>query len=441
MRPPCRTILRALSVVVGPAVLAVVGPGAGPVAATTSPISFTVVDLGTLGGDASYAAGLNDAGQVVGAADTAGGDGHAFLFSRGGMTDIDRVESRQSFANAINKYGQAVGQFGERPFLYAGGRRLYLDTLGGTSGEATDINDLGQIVGYSGTPGDAAQHAFLYSGGRMRDLGTLGGGDSYALGINSLTHIVGGSYLAGDAVQHAFLYSSSRMRDLGTLGGTTSYANGLNSLDQVVGAADLAGDAEQHAFLFSAGHMRDLGTLGGTTSYANAVNTLGQVVGGSSISGEAVHHAFLYSGGVLYDLNDLIPVDSGWALHWARDINQIGQIVGVGQHDGQLRSFLLTPKVRVESIALNATNARGGQTVRGTIRLNRPALPGGAAVLLSSSNTGVAVPLPGRLVIPQGAVSGSFSVVTRRVPSVANVTITATYESESQNAGLTVYHN
>ena len=49
-----------------------------------------LTDLGTLGGDYSYAFGINDAGQVVGYSDTAAGIPHAFITGPNGvgMTDL-----------------------------------------------------------------------------------------------------------------------------------------------------------------------------------------------------------------------------------------------------------------------------------------------------------------------------------------------------------------
>ena len=46
--------------------------------------------LGTLGGTSSYASGINASGQVAGSANTAGGAGHAFLYSGGAMQDQAR---------------------------------------------------------------------------------------------------------------------------------------------------------------------------------------------------------------------------------------------------------------------------------------------------------------------------------------------------------------
>src|SRR5881275_76438 len=47
--------------------------------------TYNLLDLGTLGGSSSAAWGINEAGQVVGAAATATGAQHAFLYTNGMM--------------------------------------------------------------------------------------------------------------------------------------------------------------------------------------------------------------------------------------------------------------------------------------------------------------------------------------------------------------------
>ena len=102
-----------------------------------------------------------------------------------------------------------------------------LGTLGGSSSDATGINDSGQVVGDSwlSTAANSGRDAFLYSGGSMTDLGTLGG-DSYATGINDSGQVVGHLVYPTDQGFHAFLYSSGSMTDLGT--GLISCATGIN---------------------------------------------------------------------------------------------------------------------------------------------------------------------------------------------------------------------
>lgn len=53
--------------------------------------------------------------------------------------------------------------------------------------------------------------------------------------------------------------------------------------------------------------------------------------------------AFLWERGKMTDLNTLIPRGSGWKLTEAIDINDRGQIVGMGQFRGVEQAFLITP--------------------------------------------------------------------------------------------------
>jgi hypothetical protein len=53
--------------------------------------------------------------------------------------------------------------------------------------------------------------------------------------------------------------------------------------------------------------------------------------------------AFLLHDGQFIDLNTVLPAGSGWDLGAAFDINDHGQIVGTGTHDGAPRGFLMIP--------------------------------------------------------------------------------------------------
>ena len=301
---------------------------------------YQVTDLGTLGGAASYATGINSSGQVSGVSQISGGTlEHAFLYSGGVMQDLGTLGGTQSQAWAIDASGEVVGgsylaNTDYHAFVDSGGVMQDLGLLG--ESEALGVNGAGQVVGDMCT---GACDAFLYSGGVTSDLGNLGGSAS-AIGVNDLGQVVGQSYLPGYTAYHAFLYSGGVMQDLGTLGGTNSVARGINDSGQIVGWSDLPGDTVVHAFLYSGGVMYDLGAPAGSSSYAYAINSSGAVVGYMTPPlGFGNLEAFLYSGGVMQDLDNLVP--PGWGVYQAWSINDRGQIVGYG-HGGH--AVLLTPE-------------------------------------------------------------------------------------------------
>jgi probable HAF family extracellular repeat protein len=68
------------------------------------------IEIGTLGGEESFAYDINNTGQVVGASTIADGSLHAFIWENGIMTDLGEGE-----AFAINNAGQVVGSYNPVP--------------------------------------------------------------------------------------------------------------------------------------------------------------------------------------------------------------------------------------------------------------------------------------------------------------------------------------
>ena len=139
--------------------------------------SSTPTQLSDLGGSNSHSANaINDAGDIVGQSKTGSGNLKAVLWDFDGvssytLTDLGTLGGNQSLAYGINASGLIVGEswFDEteksHAFLYSGGTMYDLNSLvsgagGWTLVSATAINDSGQIVGYA-VDGVGNEHAFL----------------------------------------------------------------------------------------------------------------------------------------------------------------------------------------------------------------------------------------------------------------------------------------
>jgi len=312
-------------------------------------LSYTLTDLGSLGGGSGAGYGINDAGQVVGYATNSDHLGRATLWDGGVAFDLGTLGGPESVANSINSRGQVVGfsdngEVPERAFLWQDGVMSDLGSLGGRDSIAFHINNAGQVVGVSDTRPGMAGGAFLWDGGVMTDLGTLGGFGAGAFGINDAGQVVGGSLLPNNQNEHAFLWQDGVMTDLGTLpGDPDSEAAAINNAGQIVGASGVIEDEiSTRAAIWQDGTWNAIGPL---DSYATAINDAGQVVGFMPSSGGPTRdHAFIYSDGELTDLNDLIPPGSGLTLASASAINNAGQIVGTAYSGGAVpHAFLLTP--------------------------------------------------------------------------------------------------
>jgi probable HAF family extracellular repeat protein len=180
---------------------------------------------------------------------------------------------------------------------------------------ATAINDKGQVVGISGlcsnaVGGASAEHAVLWENGVPMNLGNFDGGVAW----NTPT--------------------------------------ALNNLGQIVGFGNQAdtpsGDFNPIAFLWTKEHhLQKIHPVGeDANNIAWGINKAEQVVGDSCVDSTLTNcRAFLWQNGVSTDLNSLIQSDSSLDLVLANDINDHGEIVGfaVDSTNGATVAFLAVP--------------------------------------------------------------------------------------------------
>lgn len=263
-----------------------------------------IIDLGTLGGPNSSASAINEAGQVAGTSDTRYPQTpHAFLYTRGRMIDVDgRGAGLFSSGIGLNNKGQVVGQFRTandrlHAFVSTSQGLRDLGTLGGDVSFGWDINDAGIVVGESVIDDPASEpfepfHPFVYRKGVMRDLGVLQGGPrtaNAAQEINNAGQIAGYSEVNG--AFHIFFYERGMMTDLGFFGGRQLSVNDMNERGSFVGTAQAPGDSVP--FLYTGGQLYDINTLivwsgGWRVQGANGINDRGQIVGGACRQGTCV---------------------------------------------------------------------------------------------------------------------------------------------------------
>src|ERR1700722_15757162 len=131
-------------------------------------------DLGTLGGANGEALALNKNGQIVGDSDISEGPAHAFVFDHFKLKDLGTLPGfdNASYARGINNAGDIVGESDsadqKRAFLFTRGQLVELGKLEKNLSQsgfnsldvAYAINDQGWIVGY-GTTTDNLTTAFV----------------------------------------------------------------------------------------------------------------------------------------------------------------------------------------------------------------------------------------------------------------------------------------
>ena len=234
-----------------------------------------------------------------------------------------------------------------------------LPTLGGNNGQASAINNRGQIVGISETtvpdPGCPASKPgktispVLWERGEARSLPTLvGDQDGFVQGINDRGQAVGSSGNCNNISLHAVLWENDTAIPLKDLGQPGNAAYAMNDHGQIVGYVSSADGSTIVASIWQNGGVTTIPILPGDgAAFATGINNRGQVVG-STFNSIGWSHGFLSQDGVLTDLNSTISGDSNLFIIAASNINERGQISGMatvvtGPDAGNIHAILLTP--------------------------------------------------------------------------------------------------
>jgi len=262
-----------------------------------------VVNLNLPGSTSNIAVGINDKGDVLGNWTTSTGQARGYVYSRGSFRQLNAVRGQPTryvdinnagyilatstppttdpaganprgylrapngsyrdigtlpYPNpttqpeALNNRNQVTGESGslfapEIPFyafVWNNGVIRQLGSFGNTPNYGLDINDRGQVAGYTSTATFREALATVWTHGRSQLIDTRPAGDyrfSTAQAINNHGHVVGNSNHLGP-----FIYRGKRMESLNTLidrrsGWTVDFSRGINDAGQIIADASRGG--------------------------------------------------------------------------------------------------------------------------------------------------------------------------------------------------------
>ena len=370
------------------------------VSAAANAVDYDIAVLESLSGSGdSLAHALNDNGMVVGQSyNTSTTQLESVIWNNGVIQSL----GVSGIARGVNNSGIVVGETGSGSLVTPDGYAYSwnstdgitnLGTLGGTYSGAFDINESGVITGHSWIPGEGvlASHGFVYKDGVMSDLGTISEPLGYARGegINDAGEIVGRASVSLFGNSDKFLTYWEADGTLNQYIGPGTYSTGvqINNNGLIVGSARTATGG--NTIFASAwdldGNITFLDDFGGDQSKAWSVNDAGVIVGFARDGvGASTNRAFVsYDGVSITDLNTLVNLDGTalTALTEAYDVNESGQIVGIGvTASGQQLAFLLTPVDPADIVAIDVDPWSPANEIR-------PASNNLIAVAVMGSNT------------------------------------------------------
>ena len=332
------------------AVLVAIAFALAPGATAGAQSSYRVIEIGTVPGfDSIGGDDINASGQVVGTLQGGASldEWSAFVWDpASGTRVLGQFAGKGTFGMGINDQGVVAGvTFGS---VYFPGTAFRWTAAGGfeslgSTGTPTDINNDGEVVGYSLGPAWVRWDA----NGLVQPFGQTIYGSPKA--VNNSGQIVGD----GPGTGPAFIFDpQTGLGDLPQFpGGLSASAYDINELGHATGVADVPYTTKRKdttpcglratscAVIWRDGRPT---AVGPDISFGNGINNSDDVVGqfltGAS-TGTSRYHSFLYRNGVFSDLNQLVPPGTP-LLEEAEAINDAGWILA----NSKGRAFVLIPR-------------------------------------------------------------------------------------------------
>jgi probable HAF family extracellular repeat protein len=331
----------------------------------TAPLfTYTATDLGEISstGNSTQATVINDKGEVAGRASTGlplpppnltGIANQGFIWKNGVLTPLTLTGKKvgdSTIGGAMD--GQTV-------------------VMPGRGGLVNGMNDVGTIVGAADElPGSTDRATLWQKKGANHKLTVyeFGGVESYFFDTNNSKEMAGrhiygpGSAGTPPNRSNAIMWKDGVQTDLPDLNGDTGTARSINAKGDIVGVID--GDGALNDITVNNAVMwkknadgsytlTNLGTGGAEQSSARDINELGQIVGSTSngTGTTATSNAVIWQNGTLTNLPSL-----GGSRSDTNGINNFGQIVGFSQNVGAVSNAVVWTNGVVSNLNSLVTN-------------------------------------------------------------------------------------
>ena len=172
------------------------------------------------------------------------------------------VPGRDGSGVAINNGGNIIGQYfnvtgspGQHAFIYDKGTLTTIDVSGAFNTLVAQINDSGEVVGYTASYHGYSRHGFIYDKGTFTTIDAPGANfvGTSVVGINNHGEVVG-NYTSGGG-EHGYLYHKGAFTIIDVSGAASTAVSGINNRGEIVGNY-IDNGYKSHGFIYDLGCRR-----------------------------------------------------------------------------------------------------------------------------------------------------------------------------------------